>query len=313
MEGKMKILVYGAGVLGSLCAARLKEGGNDVSLLARGSRLDFLRQNGILLEHATRGEKKAIPIEVVEMLEPQDAYDLVIVLMGRHQVAAVLPVLQANHQTPNVMFMGNNVSGADEYQLALGKERVLLGFYMAAGTIKDGVVWYADDVKRRRRKIPMGETDGKMSQRVEQIAEAFKNSGLPVEVSQNIDAWLKTHAAMVVPISGALCMAGGNLGGLASNDAALRALANAWKELLQALTAAQVPILPASAKIYTWIPEGILVNVFRQALRNPAMAIGLSHADKARPEMRCLAGELINLARSAGVATPALKKLQAAI
>ncbi|MEV3950585.1 2-dehydropantoate 2-reductase N-terminal domain-containing protein [Streptomyces halstedii] len=32
----MKLLVYGAGVLGSLFAARLHEAGHDVSLLARG-------------------------------------------------------------------------------------------------------------------------------------------------------------------------------------------------------------------------------------------------------------------------------------
>ena len=295
-----------------MCGA-VKEGGNEVSLLARGSRLDFLRQNGILLEHATSGEKKTIPIDVVDILEPQDAYDLVIVVMGRHQVSGVLPVLGANYSTPNVLFMGNNASGADEYNQALGKERVLMGFYMAGGTIKDGVVWYADDVKGRRRKIPIGETDGKTSQRVEQIAEVFQNSGVPVEISQNIDAWLKTHAAMVMPIAGALCMADGNLKALPQNDAALRCLASAWREVLQALNAAHVPILPASAKIYTWIPEGIIVNVVRRALRNPAMAIGLAHADNARPEMRCLAGELIRLARSVGVATPALEKLQAAM
>ncbi len=35
----MKILFYGAGVLGSLYAARLQESGQEVSILARGQRL----------------------------------------------------------------------------------------------------------------------------------------------------------------------------------------------------------------------------------------------------------------------------------
>lgn len=43
----MKVLVYGAGVLGSLCAARLKEGANEVRRPPRASRLEYLRQNGI--------------------------------------------------------------------------------------------------------------------------------------------------------------------------------------------------------------------------------------------------------------------------
>ena len=44
-----KILVYGAGPLGSLFAARLQEGENDVSILAWGQRLTDLREHGIVL------------------------------------------------------------------------------------------------------------------------------------------------------------------------------------------------------------------------------------------------------------------------
>ena len=45
----VKILVYGAGPLGSLLAAKLQEGGNTVSLLARGRRLADLREHGLVL------------------------------------------------------------------------------------------------------------------------------------------------------------------------------------------------------------------------------------------------------------------------
>lgn len=43
----MKVLIYVAGVIGSLLAARLHEAGHDVSLLARGERLGALRENGV--------------------------------------------------------------------------------------------------------------------------------------------------------------------------------------------------------------------------------------------------------------------------
>ncbi len=46
----MKILFYGAGVLGSLYAARLQEAGQEVSILARGQRLADIREHGIVLE-----------------------------------------------------------------------------------------------------------------------------------------------------------------------------------------------------------------------------------------------------------------------
>ena len=46
----MKILVIGAGVLGSLYAARLQAAGHDVSIMARGERLEQIRARGILLQ-----------------------------------------------------------------------------------------------------------------------------------------------------------------------------------------------------------------------------------------------------------------------
>jgi 2-dehydropantoate 2-reductase len=51
----VKILVYGAGVLGSLYAVRLADSENDVTILARSQRLIDIRSNGIVLEDvATR-------------------------------------------------------------------------------------------------------------------------------------------------------------------------------------------------------------------------------------------------------------------
>ena len=43
----MKILIYGAGVIGSLYGAYLSEAGYSVSLFARGKRLKELKKNGL--------------------------------------------------------------------------------------------------------------------------------------------------------------------------------------------------------------------------------------------------------------------------
>src|SRR5689334_7539968 len=98
----INILVYGAGVLGSLYAAFLQESGCNVSLLARGQRLADLREHGIILENTRTGQRTSTRVNVVEHLSPEDAYDLVVVLMRRIQVLAILPVLAANRRTPNV-------------------------------------------------------------------------------------------------------------------------------------------------------------------------------------------------------------------
>jgi len=52
----MNILVCGSGPLGSLFAARLQQGGHRVTLLARGQRLNDLREHGIVL-HDVRADE----------------------------------------------------------------------------------------------------------------------------------------------------------------------------------------------------------------------------------------------------------------
>ena len=49
----MKILFYGAGVLGSLFAARLQESGQEVSILARGQRWTTSASTGSFWKIAT--------------------------------------------------------------------------------------------------------------------------------------------------------------------------------------------------------------------------------------------------------------------
>ena len=80
----MDILVYGAGVLGSLYTARLQEAGQTISMLARGQRLEEIREHGILVEDVLSGKSMTTRVKVVEELGPADRYDLALVVMGKH-------------------------------------------------------------------------------------------------------------------------------------------------------------------------------------------------------------------------------------
>ncbi len=80
----MKILVYGAGPLGSLFAARLMEGGQDVSLLARGQRLADLREHSLVLEDTQTQERTVWHPRLIVTLAPEEAYDLVLVIMRKN-------------------------------------------------------------------------------------------------------------------------------------------------------------------------------------------------------------------------------------
>src|SRR3972149_1600909 len=99
----MKILVYGAGVLGSVYAAHLQRAGHAVTLLARGQRYIDLQENGLALEDEITGRITISDINLINHLEPEDPYDWIMVVMRKNQVAEILPVLAAN-KTPNVLF-----------------------------------------------------------------------------------------------------------------------------------------------------------------------------------------------------------------
>lgn len=178
----MKILIYGAGVLGSLYAARLQEVGQEVSILARGQRLTNIRDHGIVLENGETRHQTAIHVKAVEQLAPTDAYDLVVVLMPKQYIPNILPNLAANQHTPNVLFMFNNAAGLDELVNALGRERVLLGFAGAGGTRKDYVIRYRV-VDGEKQSTTLGELDGSTTPRLEKIASVFESAGFPVAIS----------------------------------------------------------------------------------------------------------------------------------
>ncbi|MEA2015159.1 MAG: 2-dehydropantoate 2-reductase N-terminal domain-containing protein [Actinomycetota bacterium] len=167
----MKILVYGAGVIGSIFALKLKKGGNDVIVLARGRRLEKLRKYGIVVKDVILNQKFETDIKTTGELKPDDYYDLALVIMQRQQVSEILPVLKRNTRIPAFIFMGNNVNGAEEYLKFLDKKRVMLGFGGPGGYREDHLVIAA--YVKDHCVLYFGELDSKASSRVREIKDIF--------------------------------------------------------------------------------------------------------------------------------------------
>jgi len=306
----MKILVYGAGVVGSFYAARLHEAGNDVSLLARGRRLEALRTQGVVLEPIGEGPRASIALDVAESLEPDDAYDLIIVAVRRNHLESVLPALAANEATPNVLFLGNNASGPGEHVAALGRSRVLMGFGGVAGVLDGARVRYVSSPHGDHGRTVVGELDGTFSSRLQRVAQAFERTSRPIKVERDIDAWLKTHAAVVVPLAHAVYLAGGDVYRLARTRDGLVLAVRAVRECFRAMRAQGVAVTPGWFRALEWVPEPALVAILGRVLRSRRAEFGLAgHANVARDEMRHLAGELEELIRPANTPTAALDHL----
>jgi 2-dehydropantoate 2-reductase len=82
----VRILVLGAGVIGSVYAGRLLQAGHQVALVARGRRLTDVRAHGLVLEDAESGEHRELPIEVLDVPAADVRYDLVVVAVRCEQL-----------------------------------------------------------------------------------------------------------------------------------------------------------------------------------------------------------------------------------
>ncbi len=58
----MRILVFGAGVIGSVYAGNLLRAGHQVTVLARGRRLSDLTSSGLVLNNAESGQTEVRPV-----------------------------------------------------------------------------------------------------------------------------------------------------------------------------------------------------------------------------------------------------------
>ncbi|MBN2472538.1 MAG: ketopantoate reductase family protein [Anaerolineae bacterium] len=304
----MRILFYGAGVLGSLYASRLHAAGHDVTLLARGQRLADLQEHGVVLENARTGVRTTAQVPLIDTLQPDDVYDLVVVIMRKNQVADILPALAAN-KSPTILFLGNNVTGPEAYIKAVGRGRVLQGFALAGGERKNHVVRYATGSDEGPRLI-LGELDGTASPRVQQIAAAFFHGGIDTEISPNIDAWLKTHWALVGPLAGAIYASRGDVHRLARTRDARILIVRAIREGLRVVRALDYPVQPPGMRLIEFVPETVLIVFLARMLDTERAELALaSHALAARDEMAALTDEFRALKHQSGVWTPYLDRL----
>ncbi|QBD76642.1 ketopantoate reductase family protein [Ktedonosporobacter rubrisoli] len=306
----MNILVYGAGVIGSVYAANLKEVGHNVSLLARGQRAVSLRTHGIQLEDAATGRRTTTRVSVVEQLAPADNYDIVLVAVRLYQLSSILPILAANLQVPTLLFLLSNPAGMRQFE-QLDQKRIVSGFPAVGGVRKGDVVH-----STIYRQVPMmlGEADGRMTPRLRQLEALFKQAGFTVKLSSDMQTWLKTHALMDIGIIAAVLMAGGKSALLARSRRHVVMLVQAMREGLLALRAQGTPLTPFYLTLlFLWLPRFLTVIFFQSLLRSRLSTLGIDahfgdDIDNIE-EIRQMAREIKEQLRSSSLATPTLNRL----
>ena len=234
----MKILVYGAGVLGCNLARNLFRAGKDVVLLARGKWAEEIRTNGLRIKGKFSPCMSVSRIPVVTELKPDEAYDVIFVVLRYTQLDSILETLRAN-RTKNLVFVGNDVR-ARALSDALPEKNVLFAFASSAGHREPDHVASID-----LKKITIGQIPGAPSNE-QLIREIFSGTKYKVVYEPNMEDYLLCHAAFVLPVAFACYKTDGDLKKLKGNTAYLSRLIDANIEGYRAIRNAGHEILPKS-------------------------------------------------------------------
>jgi len=302
----MKTLIFGAGPLGTLYAYLLHKAGKDVTILARNKRLDYIRENGVVLKNEFTGKKVSADVKVVGSLGEDDAYDLIIVVMRKNKLVPVLNVLARNKMIKNILFMGNNCLGFENYFKYLPKEKLLFGFGSAGGGLIDNVVCYVDKEKPGGKRMPViiGEHDGKRKERTRSIQTFFESAQIPVEIKSDIDGWLKYHMALVFPMLPSLLKHNFDPYQLAENKADIRICIRAFKEAGNVLQKLGYKRQPFKLNMFYWMPEFMVVKIFQQILKSKFAEIAFAmHARAASDEFKEHGKDFKSISEKTGIKT----------
>jgi 2-dehydropantoate 2-reductase len=239
----MNIAVLGAGRIGSTFAFYLANAGHNVTVIARGARLEALRSDGAII--AADGRKANVAIE--DTLDVRNTFDLLLVTVLAHQVDALLPELKASAAV-TIMLMFNTFEKLERLRNAVGRDRFCFAFPTMTAFFTDG--------KLKSTVTVPGMVTTTDSQT---WAAVFARAGLPSKVEHDMESFLRSHVALMAPL-----MAGASLAHARSKHlqwAEVKTLTAALLEGLTLVSELGHPLKPASVRIIARLPAVVLTSM----------------------------------------------------
>ena len=256
----LRIAVLGAGRIGSAFAFQLASAGHhDVTVIARpGSpRLGQLRRDDGIV--TVKGERASV--RIIDTLDEQTPYDLVIVTLLAFQVDAVLPALRRS-AARCIQFMFVTFD-PERLREAVGAERCALGMpFIQSDFDSDG-----------RLKTTIGAGGQKTIMSQQRWVDLFNTAGLPAALETQMPLWLRCHVPLSIAFE-SISVAGERRGGGAAWAEAM-VIARGLRESFALIRGLGYPIYPrAKVRISgapTWLVAAVLwtissIKPFRELL-----------------------------------------------
>jgi 2-dehydropantoate 2-reductase len=186
----MRILVVGAGAIGGYFSGRLLQAGRDVTFLVRPRRAAELADAGLVIK-SPNGDVTLKKPPTVQADKLTEKFDMVLLSCKAFDLDdAIKSFAPAVGPQTAIIPLLNGMKHLDVLDKKFGRERVLGGLCAIAVTLNEHreVVQLAP-----LQSLTFGERDGKMSERVDAIAEVMASGKFGAVASEHIlqDMWEK--------------------------------------------------------------------------------------------------------------------------
>lgn len=311
----MKILIYGAGVIGSTYGWQLAEAGHDITVLARKGQKQHIDEQGIHLicQDFRSGKKKTIETtfrpHVIDELNPQNDFEYIIVTTNKIQLSEVLPVLGISAGKAHVLFFQNNWDCFDEIARYLKPEQYFFGFpfMVGGGRDADGIHSVISGLKYSH--TPIGEANGDVTPRVRKMVKAMEEAHLKPFISPQIKLWIITHYAVAAGLSAGI-MSAGSPAKFVNDSAIIRTTILAIREGFAICLKRGYDAKAEKANKLYRLPLFISVPIAKKIYSNEALQLMFDgHVNHSPKEVRQMIEDMIAYGKKYDIVTPCLRKL----
>jgi 2-dehydropantoate 2-reductase len=181
----MKIVILGAGALGTVLGAHLARAGEDVTLIARGQRAAYLQEHGATI---TGLVDFTVPVRVVTNPSQLHDADVLIVTVKTYDMEAALQSIK-HLRVESVLSLQNGVLKDEQLAQTFGWEKVLGAMAFVSGEVlPTGTVRFT-----LNQGFYVGEFPEGISARAQTLGDTLERSGIVAHVTPSIQslAWSK--------------------------------------------------------------------------------------------------------------------------
>ncbi len=276
----MKILIYGAGVIGCTYAWQLSEAGYDITVLVKPEKKQHIEKDGIAI-HCKDFRSKEIQVKniifrtkTIDRLSPDHNFNYIIVSTGCNHLKEILPILKESAGEAHILFFQNLwVSDFEMINKYLYPSQYFFGFPFMAGGGKDSNNINSIIAGSKYSKTMLGEADGKISDRVKRIASAMEKANMKPFISGQVKTWLVPHYAFIAGFSQSMINAGGCMKDFLSKKRSIKEAVLATREGFHICSEAGFdPKREKVNKLY-YMPMFICVPVIRRVFSDESMAM----------------------------------------